>query len=1313
MRQTAFLVRHARPNQLEAFVRLIPGLAAMAVLFGILALLGIELTRGTGRIAALWLPNAVLAGVLLRRQERGARAYLATCFVANMIANLIVGDTVSLAVALAAANSIEVAILVWTMRKLCGPSPEIEEISSLGCLLLICLIAPFAAATLDAVVLASPGKYFDLSVWLTKMLADGLSLLIVTPLIMIAVHEWRNRARPTRQCLLEWLAFLTLATIAATLIFAQSRFPFLFLACPIVILAAFRKGVAGTAAAIAIICIVASGFTMAGIGPITLVKGGSGDQLVALQLFLAVSFAMGLPVASTLATREALRRELKDSRDFAQSILDNVGEVIFKTDAKGRWTFLNPAWELLTGYPVEQSLGWATTRLLHADDLEAAAETYPKIVSGEIDACTLRQRFSTAADDCRHIEVVIRRLATEDGRFLGTTGNIRDVTSSVVQQEALLASERMHRLLADHSSDMIVRIGLDGIRRYVSPACLSLLGYSPEEMIGGAPVAAIHVEDRVRVMDVCRTLLVGVISPVCTYRQQHRDGHYVWLEAAYRLVRNEAGDPIEFVASVRDVSQRRAVELEAAEASARLQENNRLFEMTSALAQVGHWRVDLARNQAIWSDEVCRIHGVELGFSPALENAIYAYHPDDRERVGALVARAIETGESFEFTATLLLPDGGTKRVASQGQAERAPDDAVIGIFGVIQDISAQAAAEEALRLSEQQYRLLAENATDVVLRTGDDGFVLYASPSCVELSGYLPEELTGRHCGEFIHWDDLDAVHAAHVALITGTQTARTVEYRLRHKSGDWRWLESHMKPWRAPEGDKGVKGGVISAIRDIGRRKELQDELVGARDKAESAVRAKAGFLANMSHEIRTPMNGVLGFTELVLAGDLQSDQRRHVELIAESGRSMMRLLNDILDVSKIDSGKMHVTEEPVDIRHIVRRCADLMKTVVSVKGVVLSTRVDPVVPQRILGDPLRLRQVVLNLIGNAAKFTERGAVTVEVLVEQDTLRIDVVDTGIGIPTERLEMIFDQFTQADNSTARLYGGTGLGLSISGELTNLMGGAITVRSVVGEGTTFTVRLPLRIIEGEVASVEIDAATTAIAPEVVRKPRVLIAEDHDINQELIMAMAHRAGMEPMLAVNGAEAITMVVSAAKSGQPFELVLMDMQMPEVDGLEATRRLRQAGYTSEALPIVALTANAYAEDIQSCLAAGMQAHLAKPVRVRDLTAILARFVVADTPMRIETPKVSTKLLDRYRTRKMDTLRKLDDLSRVDRPTHEAIMEAADLLHKLAGVAAMFGEAKLGECAKRLEDDFLACPADQHASVVEAAAVALRQVA
>jgi PAS domain S-box-containing protein len=875
--------------------------------------------------------------------------------------------------------------------------------------------------------------------------------------------------------------------------------------------------------------------------------------------------------------------------------------------------------------------------------------------------------------------------------------------------ERFAESERRYRLLAENSNDMVVLLGLDSVRQYVSPACVGLLGYTPEELVGGTPLEIIHVDDHARVLEVRRKLLTADEDPVCTYRQQHRDGHYVWVEATHSLIRDADGKPSAYVLSVRDVTRRQALEQRASEIAAQLQESHRLFTMASALARVGHWQFDLIRNEVAWSEEVYRIHGVETSYVPTLGSVIEFYHLNDRARVHTIIGRALETGEGFEFTAALLLPDGGIRSVTAQGQAERAGDGAVIGLFGVIQDITARVAAQEAVEKSEQQYRLLADNATDVVLRTDSNGSVIYASPSCVELSGYLPGELAGRHCGEFIHPDEAAAVHAAHVALITNAQTSVTVEYRLWHKGGDWRWLESHMKPWTG-HGEEGA--GVISAIRDISSRKLLEAELVAARDKAEDAAHAKASFLANMSHEIRTPMNGVLGFTELVLSGDLQPEQRRQVELIAESGRSMMQLLNDILDVSKIDAGKMDIASEPLDLRDTLRCCTDLMAPLVQAKGVGLSVTIDVAVPSYVLGDPLRLRQVMLNLIGNAVKFTKAGFIAVKVMVEFDVLRFDVTDTGIGIPAEQLKRIFEKFAQADDSTARLYGGTGLGLAISGELVRMMGGVVSVASVVGEGTTFTVRVPLHTANGAPTTADVVDAEPALG-KFVRKPRVLIAEDHDINRELVEEMAQRAGMDPVLACNGAEAIMMVEEAARSNQPFELVLMDMQMPIVDGLEATRQLRASGYSAKFLPIIALTANAYPEDVQRCLAAGMQAHLAKPVRVRDLKAALEQLTSQEAPAPALDPSISPQLLERFVARKAEMARTLEELANLDSPSNEKLAEAVDLLHKLAGVAGMFGDARLGERAKELEDELRVCAADIRAPQLREAAAAFRHAA
>jgi signal transduction histidine kinase/DNA-binding NarL/FixJ family response regulator len=454
------------------------------------------------------------------------------------------------------------------------------------------------------------------------------------------------------------------------------------------------------------------------------------------------------------------------------------------------------------------------------------------------------------------------------------------------------------------------------------------------------------------------------------------------------------------------------------------------------------------------------------------------------------------------------------------------------------------------------------------------------------------------------------------------------------------------------------------------------------------ESALQTKRSFVANMSHEIRTPMNGVLGFIELMLSGDLSEEQRKRAEMIDTSGRAMMRLLNDILDFSKIEAGLMHVAHEPFDVRHTLSSCVKLVSPAATRKSLDLQTDISAAIPKMVLGDSLRTRQIALNLLGNAVKFTEEGSIALRAFLSSasgaEALILEVQDTGIGIDEGRQSKIFEEFAQADNSITARFGGTGLGLTITMRLVKLMGGTLELESAPGNGSKFRVILPIeRALAG---GAETQGPAEVPGPRASTARRILLAEDHDVNQQLFMTMLAQLGWRADLAPNGAEAIRMIEEARGQGDPYRLVLMDMQMPVLDGIEATRRIRASGITAEQLPILALTANVYEEDVAACFEAGSQAHLAKPIEMKELDRALRKW--AQAPSRV-TPKLqfSPELRERYNRGKSEALEAVDELIRRGAFTNGELASVADLLHKLAGTAAMFGEAELGRRARELE--------------------------
>jgi signal transduction histidine kinase/ActR/RegA family two-component response regulator len=395
------------------------------------------------------------------------------------------------------------------------------------------------------------------------------------------------------------------------------------------------------------------------------------------------------------------------------------------------------------------------------------------------------------------------------------------------------------------------------------------------------------------------------------------------------------------------------------------------------------------------------------------------------------------------------------------------------------------------------------------------------------------------------------------------------------------------------------------LTQLRRLDQRRQaletLASELRGARAVAESASQAKTNFLANMSHELRTPFQGLLGMLQLFENDRLDPAQRHQLRVARDSAQHLLAILNDVLDISRLEAGTLRLQSQPVELKRMVADVRALMSTPATQKGLGLQAQIDAAVPARLMLDDTRVRQILFNLLSNAIKFTERGGVVLDVGVRDGQLVFGVADTGIGMDERTLPRLFQRFSQGDDSTSRRYGGTGLGLEISRSLARLMGGDITVQSTPGVGSRFELMLPLR--EGEVPR---DAAAAAAAGvNAMRRLRLLVAEDNEVNRTVLAAMIEREGHDWHFAHDGRAAVQ-----AAQAQDYDLVLMDLHMPEMDGIDATRAIRALPGDKAQVPIVALTADAFADTRTRCLEAGMNDFLSKPVSVSELARLLATY-------------------------------------------------------------------------------------------------------
>ncbi|HEY8572405.1 ATP-binding protein [Phenylobacterium sp.] len=431
--------------------------------------------------------------------------------------------------------------------------------------------------------------------------------------------------------------------------------------------------------------------------------------------------------------------------------------------------------------------------------------------------------------------------------------------------------------------------------------------------------------------------------------------------------------------------------------------------------------------------------------------------------------------------------------------------------------------------------------------------------------------------------------------------------EYRVHRLDGKEVWAAGAVRFMTDAEGQP-IR--LVGAMQNITERKRQERALLKAKEEAEAANRAKSAFLATMSHEIRTPLNGVLGMAQAMAMGDLSAVQRERLDIIRQSGEALLAILNDVLDLSKIEAGKLELEQAEFDIEELARGAHATFSAVAEAKGLEFALEIQPAARGAYLGDSVRVRQILYNLVSNALKFTEAGEVRVTVGRKAEALRIVVADTGIGIPPQKLATLFQKFEQGDASTTRRYGGTGLGLAICRDLASLMKGAITAESTPGQGTTFTVVLPIPRTAARRAPPQRPAPEPANA---TRPLRVLAAEDNEMNQLVLKTLLSQVGIEPVMVRTGKEAV-----AAWEAEPWDVILMDVQMPEMDGPSATAviRTREAMEGRARTPIVALTANAMPHHIKEYADAGMDDFVAKPIEAARLFAALQAAAEAPRP-------------------------------------------------------------------------------------------------
>ena len=800
-----------------------------------------------------------------------------------------------------------------------------------------------------------------------------------------------------------------------------------------------------------------------------------------------------------------------------------------------------------------------------------------------------------------------RKLVQSNKDSLASEEEIRAQLENISDLQAEVESrERQLRELVETATDMIYELDETGTFSYVNPVLESMTEFTEKELLSKKYWEVIHPAEAENVVKFYIAQRKGKQeTSFLRLRIVTKSGKAIWVDQNVRMFfKNEWAYKVSVVA--RDVTKLR-------EAEQRLGDSERLFRMLAENAPVGIFQAD-AKGKCIYVNRRwCELTG--LTEAQSLQDGwMSAVAPGYREQMEVEWNTALSQNRELDMEVRFLTsstPEGETW-VNTRAVALRDEQNTIIGFLSTGIDITALKLAQQKLAESEKLYRLLATNSKDLITlyRADDQATRVFISPSVKDILGYTPEELIGRSPFEIILEEDAKMMQEeTHKVTMSGRPA--TVEYRIRKKDGTFIWMESSSHPFFDVDGNM---VGFQTSARDVTQRKEFQQELILAKERAEEATKTKSQFLSMMSHEIRTPMNAIIGLSNLLLGDDPRQDQVDSLELLKFSGNNLLTILNDILDFSKIEANKVTLEHIDFDLQQSIENTVKMLEPKAEEKNIRINYSFDPRLPKEVKADPVRLSQIMTNLVSNAIKFTENGMVTVEVKhgvpgehmngLEYFFYDFRIKDSGIGIPDDKLQSIFESFSQAASDTTRKFGGTGLGLTITRRLINLMGSDIHVTSKLGEGSDF--HFTLRLERGKVVKAEQKAKNKNNDILKDLNIEVLLVEDNRVNQVVATNFFRRWGVKYDIANNGKEAVDMVTKKI-----YDMVFMDLQMPEMDGYQATHAIRQMKDSYfKRLPIVALTASAMMSMRDKVMASGMTDFMTKPFQPEDLQQIILKY-------------------------------------------------------------------------------------------------------